>query len=131
MAVEGLRGLGRAMTEPDLQSPSDYVCICHTGLSLSSLLMWQIQALTLVAFDLLLWAHSSGFMLCLLPPQFERKKASSNTSCKSLALSILVFFPQNLFMGLLLSVYFSRKAPKRIWFTMVQESHACWYLLVF
>lgn len=73
MAVEGLRGLRKAMTEPALQSPSDYVCICHTGLPLSSLLMWQFQALTLAAFDLLLWAHSSGFMLCPPPPVWKKE----------------------------------------------------------
>lgn len=60
------------MTEADLQSPSDYVCICHRGLSLGSLLMWHFQALTLAAFDALLWAHSSGFMLC--PPHPVWKK---------------------------------------------------------
>lgn len=101
------------MIEPDLQSPSDYVCICHRRLSLGSLLMWHFQALTLAAFDALLWAHSSGFVL-RPPTRFGRRKASSNTSYKSLAISILVFFSQNLLMDLLLSAYLNKKAPKRL-----------------
>lgn len=86
------------MTKPDLQSPPDYVCICHRGLSLGSLLIWHFQALTLAAFDALLWAHSSGFVLCP-PTWFGRRKASSNTSYKSLAISILVFFFPELTYG--------------------------------